>query len=118
MIRPADLTDDDFWTMLSASRVGDLDRVKALSSSRPELIRCEYNYTPPIHFAVREGHLPVVRYLLDRGADLAYRTTPFKDSLLTMAQDREHQEVAQHLFDLLSRRFPVVEGFADFLHAA
>jgi ankyrin repeat protein len=82
------------------------------------LIRAEYNYTPPIHFAVREGHLPVVRYLLKQGADPAYRTYPFGDSLLTMAQDREHHDVAQFLFDLVSRRFPVVEGLADFLNAA
>jgi hypothetical protein len=32
----------------------------------------EYNYTPPIHFAVREGHLPIVELLVERGADLAY----------------------------------------------
>src|SRR2546421_7114164 len=118
MIRPADLKDDDVWTMLCASRAGDLDRVKALGSSRPELLRCEYNYTPPIHFAIREGHLPVVRYLLEQGADPTYCTYPFQDSLLTMAQDREHHEVARFLLDLLSRRFPIVEGLADFLHAA
>jgi ankyrin repeat protein len=118
MIRPADLKDDDIWTMLCASRAGDLDRVKALSSSRPELIRCEYNYTPPIHFAVREGHLPVVRYLLEQGADPAYRTYPFGDSLLTMARDREHDDVARFLLDLLSRLFPVVEGLGEFLCAA
>src|SRR2546421_4340285 len=118
MIRPADLKDDDVWTMLCASRAGDLNRVKALGSSRPELLRCEYNYTPPIHFAIREGHLPVVRYLLEQGADPTYRTYPFQDSLLTMARDREHHDVAQFLLDFLSRRFPVVEGLADFLQAA
>ena len=104
--------------MLCASRAGDLDQVQALGSSRRELIRCEYNYTPPIHFAVREGHLPVVRYLLEQGADPTYRTYPFQDSLLTMARDREHHDVAQFLLDSLSRRFPVVEGLAHFLRAA
>jgi ankyrin repeat protein len=118
MIRPADLKDDDVWAMFCAGRAGDLDRVKALSSSRPELIRCEYNYTPPIHFAVREGHLPVVRYLLEQGADPTYRTYPFQDSLLTMARDREHHDVAQFLLDFLSLRFPVVEGLVNFLQAA
>ena len=118
MIRPADLKDDDVWAMFCASRAGDLDRVKALASSRPELIRCEYNYTPSIHFAVREGHLPVVRYLLEQGADPTYLTYSFRDSLVTMAQDREYDEVAKFLLDLLSRRFPVMEGLADFLDAA
>ena len=118
MIRPADLHDEDVWTMLSASRAGDLDQVKALALSRPELIHCQYNYIPPIHFAVREGHLAIVRYLIHHGADLTYRSHPFGDSLLTMAQDREYHDVALFLFELLSRRFPVVEGVADLLDAA
>src|SRR5215212_4215023 len=52
------------WEMLCASRVGDIDRVKDLGSSEPGLITCQYNYTPPIHFAVREGHLDLVRELV------------------------------------------------------
>ena len=63
-------TTDDVWSMLTAARDGDLERVKALASLCPTLVRCEYNYTPPIHFAVREGHLDVVRFLLDQGADM------------------------------------------------
>src|SRR5262249_40133962 len=97
---------------------GDLDQVKALVSRRPELARCEYNYTPPLHFAVREGHLSVVRYLLDQGVDLNYKTYPFGDSLVTMAQDREHQQVADLLLETLSRRFPVREGIGALLKAA
>src|SRR5262249_5857129 len=118
MIHPADLKDDDVWAMLSASRAGDLDQVKALVSRRPELARCEYNYTPPLHFAVREGHLSIVRYLLDQGADLNYKTYSFGDSLLIMARDREHHEVAELLLETVSRRFPVREGIGPFLEAA
>src|SRR4051812_38025013 len=119
MIRPRNLNDEDVWSMLCASRDGDIDRVKELVSRRPELVRCEYNYTPPLHFAVREGHVGIVRYLLDRDAyDPAYRTYPFGDSLLTMARDRDHHEIAALLLDLASRRFPVVDGLEAFLEAA
>jgi ankyrin repeat protein len=118
MIHPADLKDSDVWEMLSASRAGDLDRVKALVSRRPELARCEYNYTPPIHFAVREGHLSLVRYLLDEGVDLNYKTYPFGDSLLTMARDREYHQIAELLLDTLSQRFPLREGISGLLEAA
>jgi uncharacterized protein len=118
MIKPNDLKDDDVWAMLRASCDGDLGQVKSLASRRPGLIRCEYNYTPPIHFAVREGHTDLVRYLLEQGADAStYRTYPFQDSLLTMAQDREYGEIAQLLTEFAARRFPVAPGLADFLDA-
>ena len=108
MIKPNDLKDDEIWDMLHASREGDLERVRTLAARRPALVHCEYNYTPPVHFAVREGHADVVRYLVDQGAEVAnYRTYPFQDSLLTMAQDREHAEVADVLMELAARRFPV-----------
>jgi ankyrin repeat protein/GNAT superfamily N-acetyltransferase len=118
MIKPKDLQDEDIWSMLQASRDGDLNRVQELVARRPELVRCEYNYTPPIHFAVREGHTEVVRFLLAQGADASsYRTYPFQDSLLTMAEDREYREVVDLLLEMASRRFPAVEGLAEFLDA-
>src|SRR5215471_16180140 len=118
MIRPHDLMDDEVWAMLKASRAGDLDPVKALALKRPELVRCEYNYTPPIHFAVREGHLEVVRYLLAHSFDPTYRTYPFGDTLLTMALDRDYEEIAHLLKQTLSQRFPLMNGIDDFLDAA
>src|SRR5215471_3942993 len=118
MIRPHDLMDDEVWAMLKASRDGDLDQVKALALNRPELVRCEYNYTPPIHFAVREGHLEVVRYLLVHGFDPNYRTYAFGDTLLAMAQDREYAEIADLLKQTLAQQFPLMDGINDFLDAA
>lgn len=119
MIHPIDMKDDDVWSMFQATRAGDLTNVKALVSRRGDLARCEYNYTPPLHFAVREGHLEIVRFLLEHGADaLTYRTYPFLDTLVTMAQDREHHAVARLLLEVLSRQFPVMQGLAGFLDAA
>ena len=74
-----------------------------LISRRPELSTCQYNYTPPLHFAVREGHLPLVRALVAQKAfDPRYKSYPFGDSLLTMAQDRGHDEIARFLQDALA----------------
>jgi ankyrin repeat protein len=111
-------TTDAAYEMFAATRDGDLDRVKALVARAPGLALYEHNYTPPIHFAVREGYVDLVRFCLERGADLAYRSYPFSDSLLMMAEDRDHAEVADLLRTRLSRRFAVAEGMGAILDAA
>jgi len=91
------------WEILVASRDGNLDAVKKLVGECPELIYAQYNYTPPIHFAVREGHVDLVGYLLDNGAlDTTYITYPFKDTLVSMAQERGHTDIASLLQDYLA----------------
>ena len=109
---------DAAWEMFSAAREGDLTVVRSLAAHYPGLERFEYNYTPPIHFAVREGHDAVVRFLVERGADLAYKTYPFGDSLLTMAEDREHHDVSETLRGFLSRKYALADGVGTILDAA
>jgi uncharacterized protein len=83
------------WNILMASKNRNLEEVKYLVKECPELIFAQYNYTPPIHFAVREGHIELVKYLLDNGAhDPSYKIYPFNDPLQTIAQDRNHSEIA------------------------
>lgn len=82
------------WDILVASKNGDLDKVKKMVDECPELIYAQYNYTPPIHFAVREGHTDLVKYLLDNGAhNPDYKIYPFLDSLQTIANDRNFSEI-------------------------
>jgi uncharacterized protein len=86
------------WQVLVASYEGDLHRVKQLVNECPGLIYAQYNYTPPIHFAVREGHDELVRYLLSNGAyDPAYRNYPFLESLTVIANDRGYAEIESML---------------------
>ena len=86
------------WKILRASYEGNLRMVKTLVEKCPELIYAQYNYTPPIHLAVREGHKDVVEFLLERGAlDPDYRIYPFLESLLTIAQDREYSTIVASL---------------------
>ena len=88
------------WKMIVASKNGDLVTMKELVEECPELIYAQYNYTPPIHFAVREGHAELVKYLLDHGAhDPSYKTYPFLDSLITIAADRGYSDIEQRLVD-------------------
>jgi ankyrin repeat protein len=118
MIRMKDFRDDDLWSLFEASASGDLTAVKRLVEARPELVDAQYNYTPAIHFAVREGRLEVARYLIDRGAETVdYRSYPFQDSLLTIAEDREDGAMADLLRKVAAQRFPVAPGLAVFLDA-
>jgi uncharacterized protein len=99
----ASSTTTEVWEMLSATREGDLDGMTQLIARQPELSTCQFNYTPPLHFAVREGHLPLVRVLVEHKAlDPRYKTYPFGDSFLTMAQDRGYDEIARFLQDALA----------------
>ncbi|QEC76811.1 ankyrin repeat domain-containing protein [Mucilaginibacter ginsenosidivorax] len=92
-------TTDKVWQILTASREGNLEAVKRLVDECPELIYAQYNYTPPIHFAAREGHTELVRYLLKQGAhDSNYKTYPFLERLELMA-DRGHDEIVDLLND-------------------
>ena len=91
-------TTTQVWNVLLASYQGKLDRVKDLVKGCPELVFAQYNYTPPIYFAVRQGHTELVKYLLDQGAyDPSYRTYPFLDTLPAMAADRGYSQIADLL---------------------
>lgn len=86
------------WGILTATKNGNLAAVQQLVDECPELIYAQYNYTPPIHFAVREGHTKLVKYLLDKGAhDSTYRIYPFLDNLQTIADDRGYNEIVELL---------------------
>jgi hypothetical protein len=87
------------WEILVASRDGRLDTVRQMVEECPEMAYAQYNYTPPIHFAVREGHTALVEYLLfECGAhDPDYKTYPFLDSLDRVAEDRGSGEIVEML---------------------
>jgi len=98
-----DSTTTAVWDVLTASYKGDLLRIHQLAAICPELLYAQYNYTPPIHFAVREGHVETVKYLLNEGAlDPTYKSYPFGDSLLTIAEERKYDQIVQLLHEYLA----------------
>jgi hypothetical protein len=105
-------TTDRVWQMLAASKTGDADAVATLLAANPGLARCEYNYMPPLHLAVREGRVDVVRLLLDHGAYASeYTTYPYGESLRAMADDRPAADVRDLLREHAGRsRAPLAEG--------
>jgi ankyrin repeat protein len=111
-------TTDDVFAMFVAAREGDLATIQRLVSHAPALATVEYNYTPPIHFAVREGYREITELLLEHRADPAYRSYPFSEPLLTFAEDRGHADVAELLRTRLSRRFAIGSGMQALIAAA
>ena len=93
------------WEVLAAARAGDIEALSAALERDPTLVNASYWYMPPIHFAVREGHREAVRLLLAAGADITHRNALYGNgTLLQMAEDRGHDQVAGYLRRELRRR--------------
>lgn len=95
MIRPPDI-EDDSWEVIVAAAAGDAPALRRLLDRDSTLSRRCYFYTPPIHFAVREGHAEAVQVLLEAGAD-PESNGYYGDSLIEMARERGHDVVASIL---------------------
>ena len=106
----------DVWDAICAARAGDAAAIRRLLERDPNLCR----YDEPIHFAVREGHIDVVRVLLDAGADP--NVASGGDSPITVARDRGHESVALLLESVRGRNLrtaPAGDATADHpIHAA
>ncbi|MGH9238493.1 MAG: ankyrin repeat domain-containing protein [Vicinamibacterales bacterium] len=121
MIKPPELDSEEggaVWNALTASDDGDVDALRRLVERDPRLGRAEYWYTPAIHFAVREGHSEAVQLLLDAGADPEWNGL-HDGSLIVMARERGHAEVARLLEEARDRRGHVLAGSDSHpIHAA
>jgi RNA polymerase sigma factor (sigma-70 family) len=95
MIKPASCEQTEegrlTWDMFCAAIRNDVDTLKQHIAEDPERARLEFWYTPPIHFAVREGHLDAVQVL--------WKAYPYDKvtKLIHLADDRGHEVVAGYL---------------------
>ena len=95
---------ETIWQVLNAARDGDAAKLRTMLDDDPTLVGAQFWYTPPLHFAVREGRLEATRMLLDAGADLFHRSLYAQETLLQIARDRGHEDVARLLRDALKLR--------------
>ena len=128
MLRPSELAADavdwtgrwrgeDIWQVLVAACGGDAATLKRLLERDRTLVEAEYWYAPPLHFAVREGHVDAVSLLLQRGANVFGQSLYGQETLLQMALDRGHHGVAALLREELQRR-AASDGTKHAVHAA
>lgn len=107
----------DVWETLNAARDGNIEKLRSLLDREGALARCEYWYTSPLHFAVREGHVEIVKLLIDRGADITLRTLYGEETFLQTAKDREHRELID-LFTGLAQDHMNSRGEVEPIHEA
>ena len=74
----------EVWQLFRACADGDFETVKQLVDRNLSLVRAHYEYRTPLYFSVRENHMPIVQFLLERGANPFYNG----DDLLEMAKLR------------------------------
>lgn len=127
MIRPTDLELDeaggglgcsgaDIWAMMTAAVSGDIAAIQTLLSKDPKLAEAQYWYTPPLHYAVREGHLDAAKLLIEAGADPTFVRYGGED-LKIVASDRNHSLVAEYIAE--AQRFRLGATMEDHaIHAA
>jgi ankyrin repeat protein len=94
----------DVWAMFVAAMNGDLATIGALEARDPGLLKCEFEYFTPIHFAIRENRIDVVRYLLERGVRPVFA---FEGPVVEAARLRGYEELAGFLGDWLLEHFQI-----------
>jgi len=81
-----------------AVKTGDMTQVRSMLASRPELVgmdRAGNDEHRGLHYAVLSRNAPMVKLLMEAGADARKGIWPNRDatSALTLARDREYSEI-------------------------
>ncbi|HEV8042223.1 MAG TPA: ankyrin repeat domain-containing protein [Bryobacteraceae bacterium] len=84
--------------LAEAVKAGDLDQVRMLLRARPELVgmdMAENNEHRALHYAVLRRNDPMVRLLMEAGADARKGIFPHRDatSALAIAKDRDYTDI-------------------------
>ena len=76
-----------YWQLICAAINDDVETIQSCLTENPSSARLEYWYTPPIHFAVREGNLAATQILWQ-----AYQYEEV-NKLVTVARDRGYLHI-------------------------
>jgi hypothetical protein len=90
--------------LAEAVKAGDLDQVRALLNARPGLVGMDMagnNEHRALHYAVLRRDVPMVRLLMETGADARKGIFPHRDatSAFAIARDRDYTDVVTVIRD-------------------
>ena len=100
------------WELFCAAANGDLKTVQQIVGEKPDLIHQFVWYQSPLHFAVRENQIDVVRELLAAGINPAYSNFTYSSwqTLLPITESRGFEELHAVLIAEMERRFNYAPG--------
>jgi len=85
--------------IFDATQKGDLAKVKALVQKSPNSVKTtNKNDDTPLHIAADEGHFEIVRFLIEKGADVNSINSSLRNPVL-LAGYKGHIEVVKFLLD-------------------
>ena len=97
----------EVWRLYCAAANGDLDTVKQIIRDSPDSMHQFIWYESPLHFAVRENQIDVVRELLQARINPAYSNFNYSSwqTLLPIAKQRGFKELHAILVAEMKQRF-------------
>ena len=100
------------WEFLIAAYEGNAARIQEMLRADPSLVRAEYAYLQPLHYAVKGGRTSMIQLLLDPGGNplgAGWSGRPLGDATpLARARDRERPDIVRLLEDAASKPLPNV----------
>jgi ankyrin repeat protein len=84
-----------------AIRKNNVHDTEALLARNPELLECQADSQGlfPLHYAVKKGHIEIVKLLVGRGANVEILDTKRNFSPLIWAVRRGHKDIVEYLFE-------------------
>lgn len=83
----------------NAIKLGDLNEVQQLIDGDKEILNTTTSFGTWLHVAAKQGHLEVVKYLIDEGIDIDKKGGTFDASALNLAAGAGHVKIVKHLIE-------------------
>ena len=84
----------------NAIKLGDINEVKQLIGNDTETLNTMTPFGTWLHVAAKNGHLEIVKYLIEKGIDIDARGGTFDASALNLAAGAGHFGIVKYLIEV------------------